>query len=52
MVNFDCWDYVKRTPDINVLPSTWAFKLKRYPDERVKNSRPDSALAVTGRRKA
>jgi hypothetical protein len=36
MVNFDCWDYVKRTPDINVLPSTWAFKLKRYPDGRVK----------------
>jgi hypothetical protein len=36
MVNFDCWDYVKRTPDMNVLPSTWAFKLKRYLDRRVK----------------
>jgi hypothetical protein len=36
MVDFDCWDYVKRTPDMNVLPSTWAFKLKQYPDGRVK----------------
>ncbi len=36
MVNFDCWDYVKQTPDMNVLPSTWAFKLKRYPDGHVK----------------
>jgi hypothetical protein len=25
MVDFDCWEYVKRTPDMNVLPSTWAF---------------------------
>ncbi len=32
MVDFDCWDYITRTPDMNVLPSTWAFKLKRYPD--------------------
>jgi hypothetical protein len=22
IVDFDCWDYVKRMPDINVLPST------------------------------
>ena len=33
---FDCWDYVPRTPDMNVLPSTWAFKIKRYPDGCVK----------------
>ena len=33
---FDCWDYVPRTPDMNVLPSTWAFKIKLYPDGRVK----------------
>ncbi len=32
---FDCWDYVQRTPDMNVFPSTWAFKIKRYPDGRV-----------------
>jgi hypothetical protein len=32
MIDFDCWDYVPRTPDINVLPSTWAFKITQYPD--------------------
>jgi hypothetical protein len=32
---FDCWDHVLRTPDMNVLPSTWAFKIKHYPDGRV-----------------
>ena len=26
------WTLVKRTPDTNVLPGTWAFKCKRYPD--------------------
>ncbi len=36
MIDFDCWDYVPRTPDMNVLPSTWAFKVKRYPDGQVK----------------
>jgi hypothetical protein len=36
MINFDCWDYAKRTPNMNVLPSTWAFKIKRYPDGGVK----------------
>jgi hypothetical protein len=35
MVDFDCWEYVKRMPDMNVLPSTWAFKIKCYPDGRV-----------------
>ncbi len=37
---FDCWDYVPLTPDINVLPSTWAFKIKRYPDSHVKKFKP------------
>ncbi len=32
---FDCWDYVPN-PGKNVLPSTWAFKIKRYLDGRVK----------------
>ena len=36
MTKFECWDYVPRTSDMNVLPSTWAFKIKRYPDGRVK----------------
>ena len=30
------WDYVKRTPDMHVLPGTWAFKVKRFPDGLVK----------------
>jgi hypothetical protein len=33
--DFDCWEYVPN-PGHNVLPSTWAFKIKRYPDGRVK----------------
>jgi hypothetical protein len=33
---FDCWEIVCRTPEMNVLPSTWAFKIKRYPDGSVK----------------
>jgi hypothetical protein len=32
---FDYWDYVPN-PGKNVLPSTWAFKIKKYPDEQVK----------------
>jgi hypothetical protein len=36
IINFDCWDYVKRTLNMNVLPSTWAFKIKQYPDGHVK----------------
>ena len=32
---FDCWDYIPN-PGKNVLRSTWAFKIKRYPDGRVK----------------
>jgi hypothetical protein len=41
---FDCWELVPDPRDDvanteeekNVLPSTWAFKIKRYPDGRVK----------------
>jgi hypothetical protein len=32
---FDCWKHIPN-PGKNVLPSTWAFKIKRYPDGRVK----------------
>jgi hypothetical protein len=32
---FDCWEYVPN-PVKNILPSTWAFKIKQYPDGRVK----------------
>jgi hypothetical protein len=35
--NIKAWTVVPRTDDItNVLPSTWAFKVKRYPDGTVK----------------
>ncbi len=33
---FRCWDLVPRLPHMNVLPSTWAFKIKRFPDGSVK----------------
>jgi hypothetical protein len=33
---FDCWEYVPQTQEMNVLPSTWAFKIKRYSDGQVK----------------
>ena len=26
------WEVVKRTKDMNVIPSTWTFKCKRFPD--------------------
>ena len=30
------WALVPRTPPVRVLPSTWAFKIKRFPDGAVK----------------
>ncbi|CAJ1961247.1 unnamed protein product [Cylindrotheca closterium] len=32
----ESWDVVDRTEGMNVLPSTWAFKCKRYPDGSVR----------------
>ena len=32
----DAWTVVERTPEMNVLPSTWAFCCKRYPDGLIK----------------
>ena len=32
----EVWDVVPRESWMNVLPSTWAFKVKRYPDGLVK----------------
>ena len=32
----EAWEVVERTPEMNVLPSTWAFKCKRYPDGLIK----------------
>lgn len=36
LTDFDSWDVVDRTPEMNILSSVWAFKIKRYPDGRVK----------------
>ena len=33
------WEVVHREDDINVIESTWAFKLKRYPDGWIKNTK-------------
>lgn len=32
----EAWDVVERTDDMKVLPSTWAFKCKRFPDGLIK----------------
>ena len=32
----DAWEVVDRTPDMEVIGSTWAFKLKRFPSGLVK----------------
>ena len=34
--DFKCWSLVLCTPDMHVLPLTWAFKVKQYPDRSVK----------------
>jgi hypothetical protein len=33
---FKCWDLVPHLPHMNILPSTWAFKIKWFPDGTVK----------------
>ena len=32
----DSWRVVDRTPDMNVIGGTWAFKIKRFPDGLIK----------------
>ena len=34
--HMDAWTQVERKPHMNVLPSTWAFKIKRFPDGLVR----------------
>ena len=36
LLDFDSWDVVNRKSSMNVLSSVWAFKIKRYPDGRIK----------------
>ena len=30
--NIGTWEQVKRKPEMNVIQSKWAFKIKRFPD--------------------
>ena len=32
----EAWEVVDKTPDMNVIQSIWAFRLKRFPDGMVK----------------
>ena len=36
LVKMGVWEVVKRQPWMNVLPSSWAFKIKRFPDGLVR----------------
>ena len=44
--NIGTWEQVERTPDMNVIQSTWAFKIKRFPDGLVRKLK--SRLCVRG----
>jgi hypothetical protein len=46
--NMNVWDEVTRQPWMNVLPSTWAFRIKRYPDGLVRKLK--SRFCVRGDR--
>ena len=37
LIRFDAWEVVDKDPWMNTLPSTWAFKCKRYPDGTMRN---------------
>ena len=44
--NIGTWEQVERKPDMNVIQSTWAFKIKRFPDGLVRKLK--SRLCVRG----
>jgi hypothetical protein len=46
-----CWELVRYEKTMNVLPSTWAFKCKRYPDGKIKKFRARFCALVTDQRK-
>jgi hypothetical protein len=46
--NIDAWSVVDRTDDMNMLPSTWAFKCKCFPDGLIKKFK--ARLCVRGDR--
>ena len=42
------WEVVRRTPDMEVLPSTWAFRIKRFPTGLVRKLK--ARICVMGNR--
>jgi hypothetical protein len=48
LTDIECWEVVKRVPGSNVLPSTWPFNMKRYPDESL--SKYKARFSVGGHR--
>ena len=44
--NIGTWEQVERKPDMNVIQSTWAFKIKRFPDGLARKLK--SRLCVRG----
>ena len=44
--NIGTWEQVERKPEMNVIQSTWAFKIKRFPDGLVRKLK--SRLCVRG----
>ncbi len=47
-----CWGLVPRTPNMKVIQSTWALKVKHYPDGTLKNSKQSFVLGATSNMKA
>lgn len=37
LIDMDVWEVVERKPWMKVIPSTWAFKVKRFPDGLVRS---------------
>ena len=44
--NIGTWEQVKRKPEMNVIQSTWAFRIKRFPDGLIRKLK--SRLCVQG----
>eukprot|EP00970_Alexandrium_tamarense_P013493 scaffold3441_cov152-Alexandrium_tamarense.AAC.1 len=44
----NAWTVVEREDDMNIIDSTWAFKLKRYPDGMIKKFKARFCARVVG----
>ena len=45
----EAWEIVEQIDDMNVIGSTWAFKLKRYPDGLIKKFKARFCQPAVGR---